>query len=58
MLNRYLNLTKIMEAMVENGTHPCDQTVRSIGRQLDKLYKALTPEERQVADFEDHIYFS
>lgn len=51
MLNRYLNLTKIMEAMVENGTHPCDQTVRSIGRQLDKLYKALTPEERQVADF-------
>ena len=58
MLERYMRLSKKMDAMVDAGMNSLNPIIRSIGRQLWKIYQQLTPEERQAADFEDNIYFS
>lgn len=48
MLERYLSLYYKVGQMVEAGTDPLDPVIRSIERQLYKIYLALTQEEQGV----------
>ena len=48
MLEKYLSLYYKVDQMVKSGADPLDPVIRSIERQLSKIYLALSPEEQGV----------
>lgn len=51
MLNTYLKLVDFADQMVGTGTNALDPVVRSIYRKMEKLYKQMSKEDQQMADF-------
>ena len=48
MLKRYFTLDKMIDRLVENGACHLDPIVRSATRKRNKLYAALSNEEREL----------
>lgn len=53
----YCILSQKMDELVESGMNGLNPIVRSIGRQLAKLYNSATDEEREEMDGFDNIPF-
>lgn len=53
----YCILSQKMDELVESGMNSWNPIVRSIGRQLAKLYNSATDEERREMDGFDNIPF-
>lgn len=56
-VKRYCELSQKMDKLVENGMNGWNPIIRSIGRQLAKLYSSATDEERKEMDCFDNIPF-
>lgn len=50
MLEKYWSLLDKVDRMVDSGRNPLEPVIRSMERQLAKIYRALTPEERVIVD--------
>ena len=57
MLERYINLSRKVDSLVESGRNDLAPEIRSMCRQLTKLYRKLAPEERQIADYINNIHY-
>lgn len=56
MLNRYIRLQRIADRMIEEGNNALNPVIRSIYRKLEKIYRVLTPEERNIVDYANELY--
>lgn len=50
MLEKYWSLLDKVDRMVDSGRNPLEPVIRSMERQLAKIYRALSPEERSTVD--------
>ena len=53
----YCALSQKMDELIEAGMNGWNPIIRSIGRQLAKLYNAASAEEKQMMDCFDNIPF-
>ncbi len=49
-LEKYWSLLDKVDRMVDSGRNPLESVIRSMERQLTKIYRAMTPEERNIVD--------
>ena len=50
MLEKYWSLLDKVDRMVDSGRNPLEPVIRSMERQLAKIYRVLSPEERSTVD--------
>ena len=53
MIRKYFKLKDKADKMVHNGKSDLDPAVRSIMRQLFKIYMGMTPEDKCIVDFKE-----
>ena len=56
-VKNYCILSQKMDELVESGMNSWNPIIRSIGRQLAKLYSSATDEEKREMDCFDNIPF-
>ena len=56
-VKNYCILSQKMDELVESGMNALNPIVRSIGRQLAKLYDSATDEEKREMDCLDNVPF-
>ena len=56
-VKHYCILSQKMDELVGNGMNDLNPIIRSIGRQLAKLYNSATDEEKREMDAFDNISF-
>ena len=55
MIDKYFKLKDTADNMVHNGTNAFDPVIRSILRQMWKIYNGLTEEDKRIVDFKEEM---
>lgn len=54
-VSKYFKLKEIADNMVHNGVNDLDPIIRSIFRQMWKVYNGMTAEDRRIVDFKEEM---